>query len=178
MSEETAAGQLVINGTVNRKVYYSLKPYIMAPMFKIGQLILTAGYDLWLVYQAFAGQNWANLIIAALFTAAMILFYRRNQNMLVRKAISSQPEIRDGDGLLITLSFGRQQIRMENHALKRERNLPYKDFVSMVETDAVIALFVRGGNYLMIPKDMMDDAKHEKVMAIIHEKCPNLRKRI
>lgn len=178
MSEASAAGQLVINGTVNRKVYYSLKRYIMDPKFKIGLLVLTVGYDLWLIYQAVAEQNWANFIIMAVFTAAMILFYRRNQTVLVQKAINSQPEIRDGDGLLITLSFGRQQVRMENHALKRERNLPYKDFVSIAETDAVIALFVRNGNYLMIPKDMMDDDKHEQVMAIIHEKCPNLRKRI
>ena len=173
----SANEQLVINGTINRAVYRSLKRYIMAPAFKIGVFVLIIVYDAWLIIGMILDRSIANLLIMLLFTGFMVFFFLHNQEALVKKAINSEKAIRDGDGLSVTLTFGESQIRMHNITLNRERNIPYSDFVSQVETDRCIALFVKN-NYLMIPKDMMDEAMCEKVREIIRVKCPKLKKRI
>lgn len=170
--------QLVINGTINRAVYRSLKKYIMAPAFKIGIAALIVLYDAWLIVGMVLDRSIANLLILLLYTGFMVFFFQHNQEALVKKAISKEKAIRDGDGLLVTLTFGQTQITMHNHTLNRERNIPYSDFVSKIETDRCIALFVKQNNYLMIPKDMMDEALCERVREIINQKCPGLRKRI
>lgn len=174
----SANEQLVVNGTINRAVYRSLKKYIMAPAFKIGIFVLIVLYDAWLIAGMVIDRSIANLLILLLYTGFMVFFFLHNQEALVKKAINKEKEIRDGDGLLVTLTFGQTQITMHNHTMNRERNIPYSEFVSQIETDRCIALFVKKNNYLMIPKDMMDEKICEKVREIIRVKCPNLKKRI
>ena len=173
----SANEQLVINGTIDRAVYRSLKKYIMAPAFKIGIFALIVLYDAWLIVGMIVDRSIANLLIMLLFTGFMVFFFLHNQEALVKKAINKEKEIRDGEGLSVTLTFGESQIRMHNITLNRERNISYSDFVSQVETDRCIALFVKN-NYLMIPKNMMDEAMCEKVREIIRVKCPGIKKRI
>lgn len=170
--------QLMVTGRVNRSTYVSLKKYIMQPAFKIIYLCLIVVYDLVMIWQLIHDFSPANIVLLLGFTALMIFMYFFNQKSLVKRAVTSHPALKSGDGFEMTVHFEETGVRMYNHTRGSERNLPYSGFVSYADTDRCIALFVKGGNYLMVPKDNMDDALHDKVMAWMMQKCPKLHKRL
>lgn len=180
MSESAAParsnGVLSIPGCINSAVYYSLARYIMSPKWKLILLGLTIAYDGWLVYQLIVSRNPGYLIFIALFTGVMVFLHIHNQKSVVKRIIRGRKELQ-GNGFDVLLCFDRSVIRLCNHTTGSERTVPYTDLVSTVETDRCIAYFTRKNNYLMVPKDRMTDTMRTQLLALMKEKCPNLKQR-
>ena len=171
-------GPVVVTGRINRAVYQSLKHHIMSPIVKLVMFGMLAVYDVWLIWQMIAEKNPAYLLLVAIFSGATIACYFFAERSALKRAVNSRREIAKGDGLELTLTFTADRIMLFNHTLGSERELPYANFVSRAESDKCIALFVNGGNYLMIPKQNMDAHLYDQVNEIIHTKCPKLHKRL
>lgn len=177
-TSDKQASRLIITGTVSRSTYESLKNYIIQPVFKLLSLVLIVGYDAWMLVQLIQTRTPANLVLIVVFTALMIFLHFHSRKSIVKRAVSSHEELRRGGAFDLTIHMGDEGVRMFNQTLGRERNMTYAEFKSYADTPRCIALFVKGGNYLMIPKDNMDEALHDQVMELLHEKCPKLHKRL
>ena len=168
---------LVVNGKVTRATYDTLKAYLMPPMAKIIMLAVLVGYDIFLLVEMILQQAWLYGLLIAVYTAFMIIVYRRTQSGAVKRIVASRKELRDGTGIELTLTLSQNGVRMFNNGTGRERNLRWNEFVSMCETERCIALFVKKSSYLILPKENMDEDRHQKVLAMIHAQCPKLKKR-
>lgn len=168
---------LLVTGTVTRSTYDSLKKYLMRPTLKLLVLAAICVYNVLMLLQMFSGDWLPQLLMTVVFDALMVLVYLRSQKSMAKQAASSVEAIRKGDGIELTLHFEDQGIRMFNHTLGRELNVRYADFASYADTRRCVAVFLKKGNYVIIPKDNMDEALHDRVMALLLEKCPKLHKR-
>lgn len=168
--------QVIITGTVTKSTYESLKTYLLSPAVKISFAIALVVYEAWMIYQMVTVNLWLHLVMAVLFTALIVFVFLRAQNGVIKRALENNKALRT-DGILLTIHLEAQGIRMFNHNRGSERNLPYQDFVSYADTNRCIALFVKKGNFLMIPKDQLDAQQAEAVLAFLKAKMPKLKKR-
>ena len=173
---EALTQTLNLPGCIDDKVYQSLRKYLLPPLFKIILLVLFVGYEISMVVTTVTTRNWANIIWMVLFGGPLIFLYLRNQKTSIKRIFKSHPELQSG-GFDVLLTFGAENVKLFNHTTGSERTLAYSLIVSMVETDACIACFTKRNNFLMIPKNQMTDDMREKILTLLHEKCPKLRKR-
>lgn len=169
---------IVINGHVTARTYQTLKNHLMPPYFKLILLFVLIAYDLFLGWEMVTQQAWMYSVVMVLFTGFMIFAYQAGKKSTIKRIISSRPELRSGEGYELTITMSNQGIRMFNNTAGRERNLQWNEFVSILQTDACIALFVRKNNYLMIPTDQADEQRIAQALEMIHAHCPKLKKRM
>lgn len=173
---EPFANVLHVPGCINAEVYQSLKKYLLPPFMKVILLVLFIAYEISMLVTTITTQNWANLLLMVVFGGLLIFLYFRSQTSSVRRILKEHPELQSG-GFDVTLTFGTENVKLFNHTTGSERTLAYSLLVSMVETDVCIACFTKRSDFLMIPKNQMNDAMREKVLALLHDKCPKLKKR-
>lgn len=169
---------LMVSGTITKSTYESLKPYIIPPLIRFVTLGVIAVYDVWMVYQMCVGDFLPHLIMMLGFTALMVYMFFHTRSSAVKRQIQGNTILRSGEAIHLTIHFEDQGIRMFNHTMGRERSMRYNEFATYADTSRCIALYVKKGNFLMVPKDEMSDETRDQILALLKKKNPKLRKRL
>ena len=166
-----------LNGTISIDSYLSISKFFLSPIYKLlfmGAVILL---DIGFVVLGIVQRDLTWILWIALTSLIGRYLYKQNKKNIINRTIGSIQGIRDRKTFDLDLSFDDDAIRVHNRMTGLDTALSYELFGSMAETDNCIALFVKTGTYLLVPKSNMNAEQHDGVMAILREKCPRLRTR-
>lgn len=169
---------LSIPATITKQVYESIKQYLIPPFIKVIWIVVLVMELVTGIYGVIFEGSYFSLVMMLLLGGFMVFFYFQMQKSTIKNIVKTHPELRNhGYRVVITLGSG---IRLMNLTTGVERNLAYKEIVSMAETDKAIVCFARKNKarkYLLIPKNEMTEEQHQAVLDILHKRCPQMKKR-
>lgn len=168
---------LLITGTIDQESYKSMGKYMITLRTKVIFFGIMAA-----VIALCAGLGIYNHDLTCLLPIGLVLFfgvriYRSLCQRIIATVISRMPEIRDGKQFDLEITFAEEAVHVYNRNTDKSTAFDYSIFNSYAETDSCVALFVKTGTYLLVPRSNMKPEQQEEMLRIMQEKCPRLRRR-
>lgn len=166
-----------VSGTIDRRSYLSIGKYMLSTGYNIAFIAVMAVLVLGLISLPILLKDLVWLLIPLMLALGGVSFYRWNRKNVINRVIASTPGIREGKSFDLDISLDEDAVRVHNRATGLDTALSYELFSSYVQTDQVLALFVKTGTYLLIPTITLPEAQKTEVLSQLRAHCPRLRQR-